>query len=93
MSNNQNKKWLPIIAIAGALATWGAILAIGAYQAQVGKAAGSDPRKLLVVAVTTGGFLLFWGLMLLASTARQRRRAKRPKSHPNGSDNHTSPPS
>lgn len=77
MPNDQNQKWLPIGLIAGALAIWGGLLALGAYWAPAGQEAGRDHRKLLVVAITTGGFLLFWGSMLLIRSAKLRRRSKR----------------
>jgi len=74
MATDQNKKWAPVLAIVGALATWGILLAIGAYRAPVGEAGGHDAGKLLVVAVTIGGFLLLWAIILAISAAKLRRR-------------------
>ncbi len=75
MVNDQNKNWLPILLIAGAMAVWGGLLALGAYLAPVGVEAGHDRRKLWVVAATIGGFLLLWGLALAVRAARLRRRS------------------
>jgi len=86
MTSDQNKTWLPILLIAGALAVWGAILGVGAYLAPSGKMPGADYRKFLVLAATTGGFLLFWGLALASRAARLRRqrRSKGDPGPPNG---------
>jgi len=84
MTSNQNKTWLPILLIAGALVAWGAILGVGAYLAPSGRFAGADYRKFLVLAATTGGFLLFWGLALASRAARLRRQSRsKDKSSPN----------
>lgn len=77
MPSEQNQRWLPVVVIAGALAAWGIFLAVGAYLAPEGRAAGGDHRKLWVVAATTGGFLLLWGLVLVMAWARPRRQARR----------------
>jgi len=78
MNSDQNKTWLPILLIAGAMVAWGTVLGIGAYLAPTGKEAGADWRKFLVLATTTGGFLLFWGLALAwrAVKLRRQRRSK-----------------
>lgn len=78
--SNQNQKWLPVLLIAGALAIWGGLLALGAYWAPSGQEAGADPRKLMVVAVTTGGFLLFWALALAVRSAKVRKQSRRQES-------------
>ena len=49
MTNEQKKLWLPLLAIAGAMAIWGTILGIGAYLSPSGKYAGADVRKFLVL--------------------------------------------
>ena len=76
MTSNQNKTWLPILLIAGALVAWGAVLGVGAYLEPIGKEAGADWRKSLVLAVTTGGFLLLWGLALAVRAAKLRRQRR-----------------
>jgi uncharacterized membrane protein HdeD (DUF308 family) len=79
MSTDQNKKWVPVIAIAAALAVWGIVLAVGAYRAPTGESDGHDGRKLLVVAATVGSFLLLWGVILAISATKIRRRRTREK--------------
>ena len=76
MTNEQKKLWLPLLAIAGAMAIWGTILGIGAYLSPSGKYAGADVRKFLVLATTTSGFLLFWALVLIPRAARLRRQSR-----------------
>jgi len=76
MTSDQNKTWLPIFLIAGALVAWGTVLGVGAYLAPVGKEAGADWRKFLVLAATTGGFLLLWGLALASRAAKLRRQRR-----------------
>ncbi len=79
MTSDQNKTWLPIFLIAGALVAWGTLLGVGAYLAPSGKAAGADYRKFLVIAATTGGFLLFWGLALASRAAKLRSADRKTK--------------
>ena len=74
MQNESKQTWLPIGLIAGALAAWGGLLALGAFLAPADEAASSDHRKLLVVAATTGVYLLLWGLVLWIRSAKVRRR-------------------
>ncbi|NOY29788.1 MAG: hypothetical protein GXP28_06305 [Planctomycetes bacterium] len=76
MTSDQNKTWLPILLIAGALVAWGTILGVGAYLAPSGKMPGADYRKFLVLAATTAGFLLFWGLALASRAAKLRRQRR-----------------
>jgi type VI protein secretion system component VasK len=74
MSGEENKKWLPVLAIAGALAAWGVLLAMGAYLAPGDPDSGRDFRKLWVVAGMTGGFLLLWGGVLWVRARKVRRQ-------------------
>lgn len=74
MSENSNRRWLPLILIAGALAVWGVLLAWGAYLAPAGENPGHDRRKLWVVAATTGGFLCLWALALWMGRRRLRKK-------------------
>lgn len=76
MTTELNNRWVPVLAIASALAIWGVILAVGAYLAPGGASGGHDGRKLLVVAATTGGFLLLWGSILVISASKRRRLAQ-----------------
>jgi len=95
MPTEKNQTWLPVVLIAGALAGWGLILAVGAYSAQIGETGGGDHRKLWVVAATTGGFLLLWGLVLLIHQVKLRRQAKlrrRRRSQPTDSNDQRPPP-
>ncbi len=71
MKENPNRRWLPLLLIAGALALWGFLLAWGAYQAPAGENPGHDRRKLWVVAATTGGFLVLWALALWMGRRRR----------------------
>ncbi len=79
MSGEENKTWLPVLVIAGALAAWGVLLAVGAYLAPGDVQSSRDFRKLWVVAGMTGGFLLLWG-GTLAARARKLRRQRSEKS-------------
>lgn len=72
MNEIPNRRWLPLLLIAGALALWGLLLAWGAYQAPAGENPGHDRRKLWVVAATTGGFLMLWALALWLGWRRRR---------------------
>ena len=75
MKTENNRTWLPVVLIAGALLSWMGVLAAGAYWAPVGEGEGGDFRKLWVVAATTGGFLMLWGLVLATRASKLRRRA------------------
>ena len=77
MENESKQSWLPVALIAGALAAWGLLLAVGAYRTPADETAGSDYRKLGVVAAATGLFLLLWGLVLWIRTAKVRRRQRK----------------
>jgi len=83
--NPKNSTWLPLAVIAGGLAVWGVLLALGAFLAPAGEEAGRDFRKLWVVAATTGGFLLLWGAALVIRGIRLRRRREL-KSNEGGSE-------
>lgn len=84
MAPEKSNQWLPVILIAGALAAWGVLLAVGAWQASGGdEASHGDFRKLWVVAGMVGGFLLLWGGVLVISARKIRRRRAETKS-PNG---------
>ena len=76
MQNKSKQTWLPVVLIAGALAIWGGLLALGAFWAPIDEAASSDHRKLLVVAATTGLFLLLWGLVLRIHAAKVKRKTQ-----------------
>ena len=54
--------------IMAAVATWGAVLAIGAWRLN------NDPRRPLIVFGCVLAFLGFWLLMLSLRSARARRR-------------------
>jgi type VI protein secretion system component VasK len=86
MTPPENKTWLPVLLIAGALATWGILLALGAYLAPGDAAAGHDFRKLWVVAGMVGGFLLLWSGVLWAG-ARRVRRIRGMEPEPEGEQN------
>lgn len=74
MTHDRNRTWLPVAIIAGSLLAWGGFLALGAYRAEVGSAAGGDSRKLLVVAATTLAFVLLWGLVLAIRQWKLRKQ-------------------
>jgi len=77
MTSENNHQWLPVLLIAGALAAWGILLAVGAWLAPGSDAANrGDFRKLWVVAGMTGGFLLLWGWALAVRARKVRREAK-----------------
>jgi hypothetical protein len=82
MPPEQNQQWLPVLLIAGALAAWGVLLAVGAWLAPGGdEARQGDFRKLWVVAGMVGGFLLLWG-GVLAVRARKLRRGPPEEENP-----------
>jgi hypothetical protein len=60
-TNSRLLMWVIIIA----LATWGALLALGAFLGLDPATPDRDYRRLLVVAAITGGFLAFWLAALL----------------------------
>jgi hypothetical protein len=75
MPPEKNQQWLPVILIAGALAAWGVLLAVGAWLAPGGdEARQGDFRKLWVVAGMVGGFLLLWGGALAVRARKVRRQ-------------------
>lgn len=76
MSVDENKRWLPVLAIVGALAAWGVLLAAGAYLAPGDPGSAGDFRKLWVVAAMTGAFLLLWGGVLWVRARKVRRRTQ-----------------
>ena len=74
MVEKPNRRWLPLVLIAGALVVWGLLLAWGAYLAPAAGNPGHDRRKLWVVAATTGGFLALWALALWMGRRRLRKK-------------------
>jgi hypothetical protein len=75
MPQEKNQQWLPVLLIAGALAAWGVLLAVGAWLAPGGdEASRGDFRKLWVVAGMVGGFLLLWGGALAVRARKVRRQ-------------------
>jgi len=68
--------------IAGALASWGILLAVGAYLAPGDPGAARDFRKLWMVAGMTGGFLLLWGGVLWTRARKVRRQREEQISEP-----------
>ncbi len=80
MPPEKNQQWLPVLLIAGALAVWGVLLAVGAWLAPGSdEASRGDFRKLWVVAATVGGFLLLWGGALAVRARNVRRRPPDPE--------------
>ena len=76
MNNEKKNSWLPVWLIAGALAGWAIFLGIGAYLTPADESEGSDPRKLMIVAITTGIFLLLWGIVIWRSSSRNKKGPK-----------------
>lgn len=74
MRGEDNKNWLPVLLIAGALTGWGLLLAVGAWLAPSDPGASRDFRKLWVVAAMTGAFLLLWGGVLWIRARKVRRQ-------------------
>lgn len=65
-------KWI-VAGIAGALASWGILLGIGAYFAPSDPDKAGDFRKLWVVAGMVLLFLLLWGSVLYARARKVRQ--------------------
>jgi len=84
MDNRLQQRWLPVVLIAGGLAAWTIMLALGAYLAPADEAAATDHRKLWVVAGTTGIFLVLWGLVLWRTAVKARQ--KKAKTSPDPCD-------
>ena len=73
MSPPEPSRWIPLVAIAAALAIWGALLAIGAWLRLSSADGATDPRKFWIVVAASGAFLGVWGIALLLRRRRQRR--------------------
>jgi hypothetical protein len=73
MTPEERNRWLPVLLIAGALAAWGVLLAVGAWMVPSDPGAARDFRKLWVVAAMVGAFLLLWGGALWSRGRRLRR--------------------
>lgn len=74
MTPEDKNQWLPVAVIAGALAAWGLLLAVGAWLAPSDPGATRDFRKLWVVAAMVAVFLTMWGGVLWARARRVRRQ-------------------
>jgi hypothetical protein len=64
MNNDQRKRWLPLLLLAGALVVWAGLLALGAF---LDLGANAPPRRLVKPVAILGAmcvFLAFWGLAL-----------------------------